>query len=96
MYEIPNSGGRVKKAYSEVLDKQQILLGCYSRTHEQLDLQSSSIKSSSHEMNTFVSQFPEITHKVDKPGENHNFDFGLLESVVSTTVSSRSLRSSPK
>ncbi|KAL4303266.1 hypothetical protein GQ457_10G009750 [Hibiscus cannabinus] len=47
-------------------------------------------------MNSFVPLFPEITHKRGKPGENHNFDFGLLESVVCTKVSSRPLRSSPE
>ncbi|KAL4334028.1 hypothetical protein GQ457_07G004000 [Hibiscus cannabinus] len=67
-----------------------------SRTHDQVDLQSSSIKSSSHEMNSFVPRFPEITHKGRKPGENHNSNFGLLESVVYTKVSSRPLRSSPE
>ncbi|KAK8985852.1 hypothetical protein V6N11_047345 [Hibiscus sabdariffa] len=34
--------------------------------------------------------------KGENPEKNHNFDFGLLESVVSTKISSRPLRSSPE
>ncbi|KAL4332334.1 hypothetical protein GQ457_07G003980 [Hibiscus cannabinus] len=67
-----------------------------SRTHDQVDLQSSSIKSSRHETNSFVPRFPEITHKGRKLEENHNSDFGLLESIVYTKVSSRPLPSSPE
>ncbi|KAL4366367.1 hypothetical protein GQ457_05G019500 [Hibiscus cannabinus] len=67
-----------------------------SRTYDQVDFQSYSIQSSSHETNSFVPRFTEIMQKGRKPRENHNFDFGLLESVVSTKISSRPLRSSPE
>ncbi|KAL4353332.1 hypothetical protein GQ457_06G010210 [Hibiscus cannabinus] len=55
--------------------------GRNSRTHDQVELQSFTIKSSSCETNSFVSRIPEITQKREIPGENHNFDFFLKQLI---------------
>ncbi|KAK8597310.1 hypothetical protein V6N12_065781 [Hibiscus sabdariffa] len=74
---------------SEFLDKQQILLDkllTNSRTHEQVDLLVSLIKSSSleNELLRFLNPGDNAQHL--ETGENHNFDFGSLESLVSTNL----------
>ncbi|KAL4362533.1 hypothetical protein GQ457_04G020930 [Hibiscus cannabinus] len=94
--QIPKTGGRVKRLTVSSLISSKYSLDAPHELTIKLICKNTSIKSSSHETNSFVPQFPEITHKREKPGENHNFDFNLLESVVSTKVSSRPLRSSPE
>ncbi|KAK8510421.1 hypothetical protein V6N12_011786 [Hibiscus sabdariffa] len=101
-YEELQEEEEYKNAYIEFLDKQQILLGCLSRTHELTNNLIYKAPRSNHQVPKRTPSFLgflELTHQAKRPGENHNFDFQnmlCLNLESPQKISLRSLLSPPE